>query len=148
MAGHQSSEEENRRLAAALAERHGRLAGQIRELAQQRGLQPGQPISEAEAPSNPQVAAALRPLAALPNASGRDFLAAQIAVHPVLVEMYQTEASHTVDRDVGRFAITTLTGIQEDFAAVVRLGERHGLPRPERLLSNPPQYGPGEGPLR
>jgi predicted outer membrane protein len=147
MAG-RSGEEEARRLAAALAERHGRLAVQIGELAQQRGLPPGQPIPEAEAPSNPQVAAAIQRLAALRNPSARDFLAAQIAVHPVLVEMYQTEASHTVDRDLGRFAITTLTGIQADFAAVVRLGERHGLPRPERLLSNPPQYGPGAGPPR
>jgi predicted outer membrane protein len=147
MAG-QSSDDETRQLAAALAERHGHLSRRLRELTQQSGLQPGQPIPEAAAPSNPQVADAIRRLAELSNASPRDFLAAQIAVHPVLVEMYQTQASQTADRELGRFAIITLTGIQEDFAAVVRLGERHGLPRPERLLSNPPQYGPGAGPPR
>jgi hypothetical protein len=102
------------------------------------------------------VAGALRRLAGLRGAAGgggggasaRDFLAAQVEVHPVLVEMYQTEASQAVDQELGRFAIISLVGIQEDFAAVVRLGERHGLPRPEGLLANPPQYGPGAGPPR
>ena len=143
-------EEGTRRVATTLAERHRRLAEELRGLMTARGLRPDEPISQAEAPSNQRVAEALRHLQALRATPGseRDFLAAQVEIHPVLVEMYQTEASQSVDRELGRFAIVNLVGIQEDFAALVPLAERHGVPRPGGLLSNPPQYGPGAGPPR
>lgn len=140
-------DEEARGLAANLARRHRELREKLRGLAQARGLQPDQALPEAEALSHPRVAEALRQLRSARAASPRDFLAAQSEVHAVLVELYQTEASNSPDRELGRFAIVSLVGIQEDFAAVVRLGERHGLARPDRL-ANPPQYGPGAGPPR
>lgn len=143
-----ASDDDVRRMSAAIADRHRRLGEQIHALSAARGLRPDAPLPEAEAPSSPRVAGALRRLEGAGTGTERDFLAAQIAVHPVLVEMYQTEASHTVDRELGRFAIITLVGIQEDFAAVVRLGEARGLAQPRGLLSNPPQYGPGAGPSR
>ena len=105
----------------------------------------------ADATLGGRVAEAKRRLSGLRDAAaadGRAFLAAEIEVHPVLVEMYQTQASHTTAREFGRFAITTLVGLQEDFATAVRLGERHGPQRPDRLLANPAQYGPGAGPPR
>jgi predicted outer membrane protein len=139
-------EQETSRLAAALAERHRRLLDELHSLATARGLQPDAPIPEAEAPSGPQVAAAIRRLHAASDP--RAFLAAEVELHPVLVELYQTEASNSLDHQLSQFAIVSLVGIQEDFAAVVRLAERQGLPRPEGMLSNPPQYGPGAGPRR
>lgn len=149
-----AAEEETRRLAHGLAERHRRLAEQVRGLARARGIvldaaAPGGGGAGGGAPAAAkQRLEALRTAAAPGGGIGREFLAAQLEVHPVLVEMYQTEASHSTDRELGRFAITTLVGLQEDFAAAVRLGERHGLRRPDRLLANPPQYGPGAGPPR
>ena len=153
-----AGDEETRRLAAGLAERHRRLAEQIRDLSRARGVSldapaTGQGGGAAGGPSAQakQRLEALRAAAAAPGGGGdlgREFLAAQIEVHPVLVEMYQVQSSHTTDRELGRFAIATMVGLQEDFAAAVRLGERHGLKPPDRLLANPPQYGPGAGPPR
>lgn len=148
-----TTNEETRRFATALAERHRGLAEQLSSLTRQRGG-PEAAQTAAAAPG-PKVARALQRLAGLgqtaaPGGSdpGREFLAAQLEVHPVLVEMYQAEASQTTDRELGRIAITALVGLQEDFATAARLGEGYGLARPEGLLANPPQYGPGTGPAR
>ena len=131
------------------------LAEQVRGLARARGVSTDAPRTGEEEPGGGPMARARQRLegfraAAAPGGGdlGREFLAAQLDVHPALVEMYQTQASHTTDRELGRFAITSLVGLQEDFAAAARLGERHGLRRPDRLLANPPQYGPGAGPPR
>lgn len=143
----QAGDEEVRRFATNLAERHRKLGEEIAALARGRGVDP----APADANLGGRVAEAKRRLDGLRGAAAGDaraFLAAQIEVHPVLVEMYQTQASHTTAPEFGRFAITTLVGVQEDFATAVRLGERYGLQRPDRLLSNPPQYGPGAGPPR
>lgn len=154
LAAERAGDEETRRLAAGLAERHRRLAEQLRGFAGVRGVALDAPETGGGGTAGGRPARAKRRLETFGTVSapggdlGRDFLAAQIEVHPVLVEMYQTEASHTPDRELGRFAITALVGLQEDFAAAVRLGERHGLRRPDRLLANPPQYGPGAGPPR
>jgi hypothetical protein len=145
--------EETGRFAAALAERHRRLAQEIAELARQRGVELS-PRQAGDWPSE-RIAAPLRRLEGLKGAgqagggdSARAFLAAELEVHPLLVQMYQAQASDTPDRDLGRFAITTLVGLQEDFATTARLGQRHGLAPPAGLLANPPQYGPGAGPPR
>jgi predicted outer membrane protein len=155
LAAERAGDEETRRLAAGLAERHRRMAEQVRGLARARGVAVDTPETGEGGAAGGPPAQAKRRLEVFKAASapgggdtGRDFLAAQIDVHPVLVEMYQTQASHTTDRELGRFAITTLVGLQEDFAAATRLGERHGLQRRDRLLANPPQYGPGAGPPR
>ncbi|MGG5812200.1 DUF4142 domain-containing protein [Falsiroseomonas sp. CW058] len=144
-----AGDEETRGFATALAARHRDLGGRIAALVQGEGGA-GATGLDGEAPGG-RVAEALRRLerAAAPGAEpARDFLATQIEVHPVLVELYQTQASHSTSRELGRFAITTLVGVQEDFAAAVRLGARHGLAPPQGLLANPPQYGPGAGPPR
>lgn len=157
LAAERAGDEETRRLAAGLGERHRRLAEQVRGLARARGVSTDAPRTGEEEPGGGPMARARQRLegfraAAAPGGGGgdlgREFLAAQLDVHPALVEMYQTQASHTTDRELGRFAITSLVGLQEDFAAAARLGERHGLRRPDRLLANPPQYGPGAGPPR
>jgi predicted outer membrane protein len=144
----QAGDEEVRRFAAHLAERHRGLAEQIAALARARGVDPA--AAPGTSPGG-RVAEAKRRLEALRGAAagdGRAFLTAQLELHPVLVEMYQTQASNTTDHELGSFAIRTLVGVQEDFATAVRLGEGRGLRRPEHLLSNPPQYGPGAGPPR
>jgi predicted outer membrane protein len=144
-AAHAATDEETRRFASDLAQRHRGLAQQMASITRQHGL----PGAGAEAPSG-RVAEAMQRLAASGRGgdAGRDFLAAQLEVHPVLVEMYQTEASHTTDRDLGRVAITAMVGLQQDFATAARLGSRVGLAPPDRLLANPPQYGPSAGPSR
>lgn len=144
----QQGDEEARQLAARLAERHRGLAEELAGLAQERNVEPV--IPALDAPEG-DVAAALRQLEEIKGATAPDaraFLEAQLQVHRVLVEMYQTEASHTSDYPLGGFAIKAMVGLQEDFSAVAQLGERHGLAPSERLLANPPQYGPGAGPTR
>jgi predicted outer membrane protein len=156
LAAERASDEGTRRFAAGLAERHRRLVEQVRGLASARGVSADAPRPGEEEPGGGPMAGARQRLEALRTATGpssggdlnREFLAAQIEVHPALIELYQTEASHTTDRELGRFAITSLVGLQEDFAAAARLGERHGLRRPDGVLANPPQYGPGAGPPR
>lgn len=143
-----AAEEEIRPFAARVAERHRPLAQKISVLARQRDLE-----QEMRALGSPEVrvAGALRRLEEMRDgaaAEGRTFLATQLDVYPVLVEMYQTQASHTTDRELSSFAITTMAGLQEEFAAAARLGSQFGLSPPERLLGNPPQYGPGAGPSR
>jgi predicted outer membrane protein len=148
-------DEETRRLATSIAERHRRLAEQVQGFARTRGISlDAQGADQGGGAAGGPPAQAKRRLDALRAAAsgggdpGREFLAAQIDVHPVLVEMYQVQSSHTTDRDLGRFAITALVGLQEDFGTAVRLGERQGLKPPTGLLANPPQYGPGAGPPR
>jgi hypothetical protein len=141
-----AGEQETTSLAGALAERHRRLLDELQALATARGLQLDAPIPAAEASTSPREVAAITRLQA---ANGpRDFLAAEMELHLILVQLYQTEASNTADHQLSDFAIVSLAGIQQDFTAVVRLAEHHGLPRPDQLLSNPPQYGPGPGPAR
>ena len=152
LAAERAAEEETRRFAAGLAERHRRMAQEIATLSRARGLTdarpdegvPGERVAEAVQRLN-----SLRQGAAAPGGGlDREFLAAQLQVHPVLVEMYQTEASNSTDREIGSFAITSMVGLQEDFTAAARLGGQYGLAPPDRLLANPPQYGPGAGPAR
>jgi hypothetical protein len=107
------------------------------------------PEAGGEAPAR-RVAEAMQRLAASGRGGdpGRDFLAAQLEVHPVLVEMYQTEPSQTMDRDLGRIATKVMVGLQQDFATAARLGNRVRLAPLDRLLANPPHCGPGAGPSR
>ena len=141
-------DEETRRFAQALAEHHRRLAQEVSALAGQ--VVPGGVRSPASPPAG-RVAEVLRRLEQMRGAADLDarrFLAAQLEIHPVLIEMYQTQASQTTIRELGHYAITAMVGLQEDFSTAARLGQRYGLNPPERLLSNPPQYGPGAGPTR
>ena len=132
-AGHAG--EEVRRLAVSVADRHRALAQQIERMAQDRNA------AEAAAPDDSRVGEALRHLAAA-GTGEREFLLAELQVHPVMAELYQEQASQTTDRELARMAITALVGIQEDFAAATRLGAPLGLAPPERIIPNPPQYGP------
>jgi hypothetical protein len=133
-----------RSFATRFAERHQRIQRELETLSQHRGA--GEALARLERPRG-RVAEALQRISQ-PAPDARGFLATQLAIHPVLVEMYQTEAAQTTYQELGRFAITTLVGLQEDFTEAARLGQRHGIAPSDRLLSNPPQYGPGAGPMR
>jgi hypothetical protein len=111
-------------------------------LAQQRGG-----LEAAGAQQDSRIAQALRQLETPSDSAGasaraeRSFLVTELQVHPVLVEMYQAQASQSTDRELARVAIGALVGIQEDFATAIRLGATMGLAAPEPMIANPPQYG-------
>lgn len=129
---------EGRALATSIAERHRRIGQELAGLMRQHGVE--------QAPPSQAAAQAIRDLSGA-GRTERDFLAAQLDLHALLIAIYQAEASQTTDRELGRFAITTMVGLQEDFSAAARLGAGLGLAVPDRLR-NPPQYGPGAGPAR
>lgn len=143
-----AAEADTRQFAAGVTEHHRRLAQALAALAAQRNAE--RAAGALGAPGG-RPAQALRRLENLRGATavgGRDFLAAQMEVYPTLIEMYQTQASHTSDRELAGFAITTMNTLQEEFSTAACLGNQYGLSPPERLLGNPPQYGPGAGPRR
>lgn len=135
------------RFAGALVERHRALAQQIAALIQQHGgLEAAGPQPDAD------ITQALRQLEATgsPGAAAegeRAFLTAELQVHPVLIRLYQAQASQSTDRGLARVAIVALVGIQEDFATATRLAAPLGLKPPDQTIANPPQYG-GSGPSR
>lgn len=141
-AARQGGNEDTRRFAASLAERHRELARQMAMLAEQHGgveaagPQPDARISEALHRLDQSLGSA-----AESSDAGRRFLSTELEVHSVLVEMYQAQASQTTDRELARIAINALVGIQEDFATAMRLGALEGLAPKEPTVANPPQYG-------
>lgn len=51
----------------------------------------------------------------------------QLRTHLALVNLYQTEASHSPELDLSKFAITALVDIQRLFDQAKRLGAEHGV---------------------
>jgi predicted outer membrane protein len=58
---------------------------------------------------------------------GKGYVEAQLRLHDRLVDLYQTEASHTPDRELATFAITSLVAIQKDRDALRQMAERFGV---------------------
>ena len=130
-------------LAAKLGGDHQRLEGDVRKLVQERGAsgssapptnpKEGGPGGAAGAVTNPANAAPRgeQALKELSGVSGEEFdrrwVQEQLAVHDRLVDLYQTQASHSPDTELAKFAIITLAGIQEHRGALRELGKRYGL---------------------
>ena len=58
---------------------------------------------------------------------GKGYVEAQLRLHDRLVDLYQTQASHTPDRELATFAITSLVGIQKDRDALRQAADRFGI---------------------
>ena len=61
------------------------------------------------------------------EAFGKGYVEAQLRLHDRLVDLYQTEASHTPNRELATFAITSLVEIQKDRDALRQMAGRFGI---------------------
>ncbi|HYG91040.1 MAG TPA: DUF4142 domain-containing protein [Azospirillum sp.] len=142
-------------LAAKLDTEHQRLDGELQKIISARGVsgssgeinpREGGPGGAAGALTSPKNAAAvgrgeqvLKELSGLDGeAFDRRWVQEQLGIHERLVDLYQTEASHSPDTELAKFAITTLNHIQVHRGVLRDLGRRYGL-KVERT-GQPPQY--------
>lgn len=131
--------------ARAIAERHQTLAGQLKRLSESRPLPPADQLKPGRAdslgaagavtnPANAHEGMAREAVQTLSGAGGEAFgkgyVEAQLRLHDRIVDLYQTEASHTPDRELATFAITSLVGIQKDRDALRQLAGRFGIRAP------------------
>jgi predicted outer membrane protein len=134
-----------RGLAQKIAETHGKLSEDLERLAGSRNLPPAdqlQPertdaLGAAGAVTNPEnvggglVQEANRSLSGLSgDAFGKGYVEAQLRIHDRLVDLYQTQASHTPDRELATFAITSLVTIQKNRDELRDIGVRFGVDAP------------------
>ena len=68
----------------------------------------------------------------------REYMSWQLRTHLALVNLYQTEASHSPELDLSKFAITTLVEIQRFFDQAKRLAAEYGVAID--TIKQPPQY--------
>jgi predicted outer membrane protein len=142
LATEKAPDDEFRSLARRIAETHVKLTGDLKGLTDTRTLPPADQLQPertdafgaAGAVSNPENARegmAQEAVQALSGKSGEEFgrgyVEAQLRLHDRLVDLYQTEASHTPDRHLATFAITSLVTIQKDRDALRALAGRFGI---------------------
>ncbi|MGQ4274089.1 DUF4142 domain-containing protein [Terrihabitans sp. B22-R8] len=72
------------------------------------------------------------------EAFDKDYLGWQLRAHLGLVNLYQTQASHTPESDLAKFSITTLAAIQQQFGALREIGAKYDLK--VETVGQPPQY--------
>ena len=141
-------------LAKGIAETHRTLGEHLKRLTGSRPLPPADQLKPQRAdglgaagtvtnPANAQEGLAQEAVKALSGTSGEDFakgyVEAQLRLHERIVDLYQTEASHTPDRELATFAITSLVSIQKDRDALRRMAGRFGINAPAE--GQPVQYG-------
>ena len=142
LAAEKAPDDEVRSLARRIAETHVKLAGDLKRLTDARTLPPADQLQPertdafgaAGAVSNPENARegmAREAVQSLSGASGEAFgkgyVEAQLRLHDRLVDLYQTEASHTPNRELATFAITSLVEIQKDRDALRQMAGRFGI---------------------
>jgi predicted outer membrane protein len=142
LATEKAPDDEFRSLARRIAETHVKLTGDLKGLTDTRTLPPADQLQPertdafgaAGAVSNPENARegmAQEAVQALSGKSGEEFgrgyVEAQLRLHDRLVDLYQTEASHTPYRHLATFAITSLVTIQKDRDALRALAGRFGI---------------------
>jgi predicted outer membrane protein len=142
LAAEKAPDDEVRSLAQRIAQTHVKLAGDLKRLAGERPLPPADQLQPertdafgaAGAVSNPENARegmAQEAVQSLSGASGevfgKGYVEAQLRLHDRLVDLYQTEASHTPNRELATFAITSLVEIQKDRDALRQMAGRFGI---------------------
>jgi predicted outer membrane protein len=142
LAAEKAPDDEVRTLAGRIAETHAKLAGDLKRLTDAHTLPPADQLQPertdafgaAGAVSNPENARegmAREAVQSLSGASGEAFgkgyVEAQLRLHDRLVDLYQTEASHTPNRELATFAITSLVEIQKDRDALRQMAGRFGI---------------------
>lgn len=141
-------------LAQSIADTHRKLAEQLKALPENRNLPPadqlksqgGDSLGATGAVTNPSNAhenMAREAIQALSGTSGeafaKSYLEAQLRIHDRIVDLYQTEASHTPSRDLATYAITSLVAIQKDRDALRQMAGRFGIKAP--VEGQAVQYG-------
>ena len=141
-------------MAKGIAETHTKLGEQLERLSSARPLPPADQIKPERAdafgaagavtnPANAREGLAQDAAKALSQASGEAFakgyIEAQLRIHERIVDLYQTQASHTPDRELAAFAITSLVSIQKDRDALRQMAGRFGISAP--VEGQAVQYG-------
>jgi predicted outer membrane protein len=133
LAAENAADESVRRLGNEIAADHQQIKDTLTELAEGRAV---------EMPEHSSGDAWRRATDQLQEQSGEDFdrtfLDLQLRIGQDLVDLYQTQASHSPDTGLASFAITTLVRLQQHFATVQQLGAAHGLSAD--TVGQPPQY--------
>ena len=142
LASEKAPDDAFRSLAQRITETHVRLTGDLKRLTDARTLPPTdrlQPertdaFGAAGAVSNPEnagegmVQEAIRSLSGeTGEAFGKGYVETQLRLHDRLVDLYQTQASHTPDRELSTFAITSLVAIQKDRDALRQMAGQFGV---------------------
>lgn len=127
-----AADPELRQLSREIAELHARLLQRLRQQAPAPGPTPS------PAPAAPWDGEAGQLQARSGDGFDKAFLAWQLRMHETLVRAYQVQASNTPENELARLAIIGLADIQKQFAALRRIGARHGLEAD--LVEQPPQY--------
>lgn len=154
LAAEKATDDGVRALSQQIAETHGKLDGELKRLTDSRQLPPADQLQPERAdrfgaagavtnPDNAQEGMAQDAVQRLSGASGEAFIKgyveAQLGLHDRLVDLYQTQASNTPDRELATFAITTLVTIQKDRDGLRQAADRFGISAPAE--GQPVQYG-------
>jgi len=154
LAAETASDPELKTLAQGIAETHRKLGEQLKGLAQGQNLPAADTLKPERTdalgaagavtnPANARGGRAQDAVAALSGASGEAFakgyVEAQLRIHDRIVDLYQTQASHTPARELAIFAITSLVAIQKDRDALRQMASRFGIKAP--VEGQPLQYG-------
>ena len=141
-------------MAKGIAETHVKLGDTLKRLSSARPMPPADQVKPERAdafgaagavtnPANAQGGLAQDAVKALSEASGEAFakgyVEAQLRIHDRIIDLYQTQASHTPDRELASFAITSLVGIQKNRDALRQMAGRFGIQAP--VEGQPVQYG-------
>ncbi|KAA0572903.1 DUF4142 domain-containing protein [Azospirillum sp. Sh1] len=131
-----------RALGQRIADTQRTLGSEIERLASSRNLPPASTLKQEEAdrfgaagtvtnPANAREDLSAKAVQSLSEASGEAFgktyVEAQLRLHDRLVDLYQTEASNSPDRELSTFAITSLVAIQKDRDSLYQMAGRFGL---------------------
>lgn len=145
LAAEKAPDDALRAVARQIADTHRKLGEELKRLTQGRNLPPPDQTKPERAdkagaadavtnPANAQGGMAKEAEKALAGQSGdafgKGYVEAQLRIHDRLVDLYQTEASGTPDRELATFAITHLVGIQKDRDALRQLAGRFGIKAP------------------
>lgn len=145
LAAGKTSDSALKKVAAEIAGTHATLAEHLKRFAHGRALPPADQVKPEQAdrfgaagavtdPANVQGGMAQEALKSLSGANGdafsKSYVQTQIPIHDRLVDLYQTEASNTPDRELATYAITSLVAIQKNRDALRRVARQFGLPAP------------------
>ncbi|MBP2314839.1 DUF4142 domain-containing protein [Azospirillum soli] len=154
LAAEKAPDDSVRALAKGIAETHQKIGEHLKRLTGSRQLPPADQLKPQRAdglgaagavsnPANAQEGLAQEAVKALSGTSGEAFakgyIEAQLRLHERIVDLYQTEASHTPDRELATFAITSLVPIQKDRDALRQMAGRFGIRAP--VEGQAVQYG-------
>lgn len=145
LAAEKAPDEQFKSLAQGIAETHKKLGEQLKGLSEGRNLPSAEQLKPERTdapgaagavtnPANAHEGMAQDAVKALSGASGEAFakgyVEAQLRIHDRIVDLYQTEASHTPARELATFAITSLVAIQKDRDALRQMAGRFGIKAP------------------